>query len=168
MWNPLGPEPETMWDVLHRQKDIQYSSRVATHIARLRQAHRLRHIIKELAAYIPETARNSEAVRELVGYGCLTRMHVVRLLAPRLDNEDQTKDVDFSPSGIRKRWEAGYTSARRAIEQAAWQGEFDPLEGVILHEATDDGRWEQVRNPPIVPARREEVPLGPEARPAAA
>ena len=61
-------------------------------------------------------------------------MHVVRLLAPRLDNEDHTKDVDFSPSGIRQRWEAGYDNTQRAIEQAPWQGEFDPLEGVILHE----------------------------------
>ena len=51
-------------------------------------------------------------MRELAGYGCLTRMHVVRLLAPRLDNEDHTKDVDFSPSGIRKRWEAGYEKTR--------------------------------------------------------
>src|SRR5258708_26786166 len=25
VWNPMGPEPKTMWDVLHRQKDIQYS-----------------------------------------------------------------------------------------------------------------------------------------------
>ena len=25
MWNPIGPEPETIWDVLNRQKDIQYS-----------------------------------------------------------------------------------------------------------------------------------------------
>ena len=65
-------------------------------------------------------------------------MHVVRLLAPRLGNEDHTKDVDFSPSGIRQRWEAGYASTQRAIEQAPWQGEFDPLEGVILHEAADD------------------------------
>src|SRR5262249_61498097 len=100
MWNPLGPEPETMWEVIHRQKDIQYSSRVATHIARQLQMHRMRHVIRELAAYIPEEVRDSAAVRELAGWGCLTRMHVVRLLAPRLPNEDHTKDVDFSPSGI--------------------------------------------------------------------
>ena len=61
-------------------------------------------------------------------------MHVVRLLAPRVDHEDQTKDVDFSPEGIGARWEAGYTSANRAIEQAPWQREFGPLDGVILHE----------------------------------
>ena len=42
------------WDVLHRQKDIQYSSRVATHIARQLQTHRLRHVIGELLAYVPE------------------------------------------------------------------------------------------------------------------
>jgi NTE family protein len=138
MWNPIGPEPETMWEVMHRQKDIQYSSRVATHISRQLQSHRLRHVIKELLAYIPENVRNSDEVRELAGWGCLTRMHVVRLLAPRLANEDHTKDVDFSPSGIRKRWEAGHADTRRAIERKPWQGDFDPLEGVILHEPRDD------------------------------
>jgi NTE family protein len=134
MWNPIGDEPETMWEVFHRQKDIQYSSRVASHIARQRQAHRLRHVIRELLPYIPEERRNSEVVRELAAYGCLTRMHVVRLLAPRLHNEDHTKDVDFSRSGIQHRWEAGLADARRAIERAAWLDDCDPLEGVILHE----------------------------------
>jgi NTE family protein len=138
MWNPVGSEPETMWEVMHRQKDIQYSSRVATHIARQLQSHRLRHVIRELLAYIPEDLRNSDEVHELAGWGCLTRMHVVRLLAPRLANEDHTKDVDFSPSGIRKRWETGYADTLRAIERKPWQGEFDPLEGVILHERADE------------------------------
>jgi NTE family protein len=144
MWNPVGPEPETMWEVTHRQKDIQYSSRVASHIARQMQTHRLRHVIKELLGHIPESVRNSEEVRELAGWGCLTRMHVVRLLAPRLANEDHTKDVDFSPSGIRQRWEAGYANTLRAIEQAPWEGEFDPLDGVILHEPRADTKIVQV------------------------
>ena len=56
MWNPMGPEPETIWEVLHRHKDIQYSSRVATHIARQRQVHRLRHVISELVKFIPRRA----------------------------------------------------------------------------------------------------------------
>ncbi len=135
VWNPDGPEPGTIWEVLHRQKDIQYSSRIAGHITRLKQAHKLRHVITELARKLPDDVRNSAAVRELASYGCVTRMHVVRLLAPRLDNENHTKDVDFSPSGIRMRRDAGYTATMRALEQAAWQGGFDPLEGVILHEA---------------------------------
>ncbi len=134
LWNPTGEAPETMWEVLHRQKDIQYSSRVASHIARQRQVHRMRHVISQLLKHVPEKERNSAEVRELAGYGCVTRMHVVRLLAPRLENEDHTKDIDFSASGIRMRWDAGYADTRRAIAAAPWEGEFDPLEGVILHQ----------------------------------
>ena len=138
VWNPCGPEPTTMQEVMHRQKDIQYSSRVASHIARQQHTHKLRHIINELAAHIPEATRNSPAVRELTRLGCLTRMHVVRLLAPNLDQEDHTKDIDFSPSGIRMRWQAGRDNTRRTIERTPWQGDFNPLDGVILHEPPDD------------------------------
>src|ERR1700752_1420580 len=92
LWNPVGAEPTTMAEVLNRHKDVQYSSRIASHIARQQQAHRLRHVINQRAARWPESERNSEAVRELAGYGCPTRMHVVRLLAPQLDNETHTKD----------------------------------------------------------------------------
>ena len=138
MWNPVGAEPQTIFDVLHRQKDVQYSSRVANHIARQLQTHKLRHVIKQLLTYIPDDRRKDAVVQDLSEYGCLTRMHVVRLLAPSVDNEDHTKDVDFSPTGIRTRWEAGYANARRAIDQAPWQGEFGPLDGVILHEPRAD------------------------------
>jgi NTE family protein len=134
MWNPMGPEPETIWEVLHRQKDIQYSSRVASHIARQRQVHKLRHVVSELVKFVPEDQRNDPVLRDLAEYGCRTRMHVVRLLAPRLDNENHTKDIDFSPTGIRLRWEAGYADTVRALERAAWDDDCDPLEGVILHE----------------------------------
>jgi NTE family protein len=134
MWNPMGPEPETIWEVLHRHKDIQYSSRVASHIARQRQVHRLRHVVSELVKRMPEDARNDPVVKDLAEYGCLTRMHVVRLLAPRLENENHTKDIDFSVAGIRQRWEAGYADTARALRRAPWNEPCDPLEGVILHE----------------------------------
>jgi NTE family protein len=65
-------------------------------------------------------------------------MHVVRLLALRLDNENHTKDIDFSPSGIGMRREAGYAATRRAPARARWQGKFDPIGGVILHEQMPD------------------------------
>jgi NTE family protein len=78
-------------------------------------------------------------------------MHVVRLLAPGLDREDQTKDIDFSPSGIRMRWEAGYANACDAIERAPWQGEFGALEGIILHEPRAEIPLEKVAQSSIAP-----------------
>ncbi len=130
----MGSEPQSIWDVLHRHKDIQYSSRVASHISRQRQVHKLRHVVSELVKHIPESERNDPAIKDLAEYGCLTRMHVVRLLAPRLDNENHTKDVDFSPTGIRLRWEAGYADTMRSLQRVPWNDDCDPLEGVILHE----------------------------------
>lgn len=138
LWNPMGAEPETMWEVMHRQKDIQYSSRVATHISRQLQMHRLRHVITELSGFIPADIRNSPEVKALASYGCPTQMHIVRLLAPNLDYSDHTKDVDFSSAGIQRRWQCGYDSTRRALSRAAWRGEFDPLEGVVLHEHDEE------------------------------
>ena len=135
LWNPHGPEPETIWEVMNRQKDVQYSSRAATHIKRQRQLHKLRHIIAEMSALIPDEAQASLKQRGLTGYGCTTRMHVIRLLAPALDYEDHAKDIDFSPDGIRQRWEAGYRHTNETLARAPWRGDFDPTEGFILHEA---------------------------------
>ena len=135
LWNPMGDEPGTIWEVLNRQKDIQYSSRVASHIARQRQMHQhAPHHPRPRQASAGRRSRGRRRRELLAAYGCQTTMHVVRLLAPQLENENHTKDVDFSPSSIRMRWEAGYANTMRALEQAPWEGEFDPLEGVILHE----------------------------------
>jgi NTE family protein len=61
-------------------------------------------------------------------------MHLVRLLAPRLDHEDHTKDIDFTRAGIGTRWQAGYAGTLRVLEKKPWQGELDPLQAVVLHE----------------------------------
>ena len=79
-------------------------------------------------------------------------MHVVRLLWPGHDNEDHTKDLDFSPSGIRKRWDAGYEKTMRAIEAAPWEGEFDPVEGVYLHELMEEMQMDANAGPVMVEA----------------
>ena len=135
LWNPHGAEPQTIWEVMNRQKDVQYSSRSATHIKRQRQLHKLRHIIAEMQALLPDEAQASLKQRGLAGYGCTTRMHVIRLLAPALDYEDHAKDIDFSPDGIRQRWEAGYRHTCETLNKAPWRDEVDPHEGFVLHEA---------------------------------
>ena len=133
LWNPAGDEPESIWQVMGRQKDIQYSSRADAHIARQKQIHRLRHVVSELVQQLPETQRQTAAVRELASWGCRTTMHVVRLFAPRLAAEDHTKDIDFTPAGIQARCEAGYLDTREAIAQKPWDCEIDPHEGVLVH-----------------------------------
>lgn len=134
IWQPHGPEPSDIVRVLSRQKDVQYASRSTAQVVRQKQIHRLRHVIAELMRELPEDRRNDPEVRKLAAYGRLTRMHVVRLLAPMLSGEDHTKDIDFSAGGIRSRWQAGYRDALRVLEQQPWTHDFDALEGFILHD----------------------------------
>jgi len=134
VWQPTGHEPESLWEVLAREKDIMYASRADSHIARQKQIHHLRHVIRELSKSLSKEQQQAEECQELASWGCHTVMHVVRLLAPALEGEDYWKDLDFSAAGIRFRCEAGYADARRMLDAAPWQKPFDPMEGVIVHE----------------------------------
>jgi NTE family protein len=134
LWNPSGSEPQSIWEVLGREKEIRYASRAVNHVNRQKQIHRLRHVISELAQHLPPGSHESREVRELLAWGCRTTVHIVRLLAPRLEGEDHTKDIDFTPGGIRQRWEAGYVDTQHAIAGAPWHCDIDPLDGVLLHE----------------------------------
>ena len=133
VWHQSGPEPESIWQVMNRQKDIQYASRADSHIARQKQIHRLRHVIRELHRRVSESARDDPKVAELGAWGCGTTMHVAHLVAPRLDGEDHLKDIDFTAAGIRARRQAGYADTMRMIERAPWTCAADPIEGVIEH-----------------------------------
>lgn len=133
MWQPAGPAPSSIWQAMARQKDIQYSSRGFSHVQRQQQLHRLRHVIRELEKKLPAELTDDPAVRELAAYGCGTTMHLVQLLAPRLDNEDHTKDIDFSAKGIELRWRAGHDYIQRVLARQPWNCEVDPLTGIMIH-----------------------------------
>jgi NTE family protein len=133
VWHQTASEPKSIREVMARTKDIQYASRADSHIARQKQIHHLRHVIRELTKQVPTARRDAASVKELTAWGCGTQMHVAHLLAPRIAGEDHTKDIDFTPRGIRARREAGRADAIRMIDRAPWRAPVDPIEGVIEH-----------------------------------
>lgn len=134
LWHISGPLPDTLWEVGGRLKDIQYSSRAEHHIEDERQLHRLRQIINRLAGHLPREVLEEDTVQELLSWGCRTNMHLVRLFAPRLEGEDQSKDIDFTAHGIKSRWQAGYAHTREMLDRAPWLEPSDPLQGIHLHD----------------------------------
>ncbi|RJG01003.1 patatin-like phospholipase family protein [Noviherbaspirillum sedimenti] len=138
VWNPGGAEPQSLWEVAGREKEILYASRADSHIARQKQIHHLRHVIRELTKAIPPQSRSSPKVRELASWGCHTIMHVVRLVAGGIDGEDEMKDIDFTPESIRNRWRAGYADTAAMLHLAPWTLPVDPIEGVVIHDALSE------------------------------
>jgi NTE family protein len=133
IWHTRGPEPESVMQVLNRQKDIMFASRAKSHIARQAQIHQLRHVVRELVRMLPADRRRTPEVRALAGYGCGTVMHLVEINAGRLDGEGYSRDIDFSQAAIHARWQAGYADTRRMIALRPWDQPVDPMVGVTLH-----------------------------------
>ncbi len=140
VWNPSGQDPESITDVISRQKDLQYASRAHSHVMRQEQIHNMRRMITELASMLPQNARSNPRVAELEAHGCLTQMHIVRLLAPQIPGEDSAKDIDFTPNGVKARWAAGLANTKAALAKSPWQEPHDRRLGFILHEA-NSGIW---------------------------
>lgn len=59
-------------------------------------------------------------------------MHLIKLAAPRLDGDNQWKDIDFTPAGIAARQLAGYDAAKRAIAARPWKLPTDPTKGLTV------------------------------------
>ena len=122
----------------HRYKDIQYSSRINNHIARqLADASAAPHHLGARSSTCPKARSQTSRRSRNGGLGVPDPDARGPLLAPRLDNEDHIKDMDFSPAGIRQRWEAGYAHTKAVLAREPWVGQFDPLSGVILHRAKE-------------------------------
>ncbi|MEO6264605.1 MAG: DUF3734 domain-containing protein [Luteimonas sp.] len=134
LWQQEDEAPQSIGRVMSRLKDIQFASRAESHTARQQQIHHLRHVVRELGRRLPEDVRAQPDVKELLGWGCGTVMHVLTLRAPALDGEDHTKDIDFTAAGIAARWQAGRAFARRMIAAAPWDQDVDPIAGIVVHD----------------------------------
>ena len=80
-----------------RQKDVQYRAASPPTSRGSGRCTGCAMSCRSLVKFIPDETRNQPVIKDLTEYGCLTRMHVVRLLAPRLDSENHTKDIDSAP-----------------------------------------------------------------------
>ena len=94
-------------------------------------------MVRELAKRIPAEQQSDPVVQDLTEYGCGTQMHLVRFLSPRLDNEDHTKDIDFTRSGIERRWKAGFDHASKLLHEKPRENPCDSLAGIVIHESAE-------------------------------
>jgi len=131
LWQQEGSVPETIAQVSSRLKDIQFASRADSHTERQQQIHHLRHIVRELGRLLPTAIRARPEVKELLAWGCGTVMHVLPMQAPALEGEEA---IDFTPAGIRARWDACVEFAQRHIEAAPWNQSLDPVMGLMVHK----------------------------------
>lgn len=130
LWNPAGPPPQTINDVLWRAKQIQYASRTAHQIDALATKVNLRHAVRLLKeAGTPHVAAVPND--PLLSARRLDIVHIVyRPTADQIPNSD----AEFSRSSIAERRAAGYHDMRAALAAEPWMREEMPAHlGALVH-----------------------------------
>jgi len=111
-----------------------YASRSDRSIEAHRQMHNLRRAIMALWNQVPPAAQKDPHLNELADLGCVTTMHIVRLVHRSEPGELASKDYEFSADSVREHRAAGYRDAIAMLQNPTWLEPAPPDVGVIVHE----------------------------------
>ncbi len=130
LWDPTGPAPTSMNEVLWRAKQIQYASRTSHHVDAVATKVNLRHAMQMLkTAGVPEAAPVPDdpilAAR---------RLDIVHIVHRPEAGEIPNSDAEFSRSSIAARRAAGYRDMKAALDAVPWKTRQLPAHlGALVH-----------------------------------
>jgi NTE family protein len=120
LWSAKGVVPTNIWDVHERQKDIQYSSRTRAITDLMHREQRLRQLIRDLLARIPEERRDKSLCREADLWASDRRVNVIHLIYQDKEWDGLSKDYEFGPLTMREHWASGLEDIRRSLAHGEW------------------------------------------------
>ena len=134
LFSAHGVLPRDMYDVLARQKDIQYSSRTRLVTDYFMQRNRQQALIRDLLGRLPEAALSDEE-RDLKQHlARLPEVAILHLIYQQAVYEGQAKDFEFSGTSMREHWESGYRDTRRTLHHKDWLTTPVTHGGITVHD----------------------------------
>lgn len=115
LFESRGERPRSLDTGLERAQDIIFSAQSTRTIAARSEEHRLRRIIHELGAHVPQDRREG-AVADLVREGRDSELTVVLLVYAARKHELAAKTLDFSRGSLEERWKAGREDMNAALD----------------------------------------------------
>jgi NTE family protein len=138
LFSASGPVPRDMYDVLGRQKDIQFSSRTRLVTDAYRAAYRRDAILSRLLARMPD-ADLTETERDLKArLARLPAITILELVYQQAVYEGDVKDYDFSRSSMLEHWAAGVRDAQATIARPGWLAVRPEADGIEVHDIHRD------------------------------
>jgi NTE family protein len=130
LWSASGKPPQTLDDVLWRQKQIQYASRTSHHIDAVATKLNLRRAQELLEAEVSAPSSHAAAAKP-INDAKFDIVHIV--YHPEADQIPQS-DAEFSRISIVERREAGYRDMRQALEKIPWFEAAQPAQCCAVHK----------------------------------
>ena len=132
LWCAGGQPPSTMREVLWREKQIQYASRISSHIDAVADKVNLRHAIR----HIDRQSRpaGADAVPDETALKIGERLDIVHVVYHPTADQVPSSDAEFSRASIAERRAAGHRDMLHAIAAAPWFNETKPAHvGALVH-----------------------------------
>ena len=151
LFSARGPMPQTLSEVIERQKDITYSSRTRMNTDALSANVNLQQAVADLIAKLPARLRSDAAVAALKKQMAHEPIDIVHLIYRDKPYELDSKDYEFSRAMVEEHWQAGARDMRNTIAHPEWL-QTATSDGVTTFDLTEPGPG-KVRHPgPIAEA----------------
>ena len=138
----VGQLPQTLADVVAREKDIRFSSRTRLNTSQVVQRQRVAQATARLLTKLPPALRNDPDVRELARlHHSPGNMDIVHLIYRSKAYESHSKDYEFSRRSMLEHWQAGVADMTRTLNDPRWQNHGAETQGVHVFDVpADDSR----------------------------
>ena len=134
LWSARGNLPNTLMDVLERQKDIQFSSRTRFGTDYVAHLQKLRNAIGELVKSVPKGRLSADLLETLEPWTCDRVFNIVHLIYQAKPYEEQFKDYAFGHGTMREHWEVGLADMRRTLGHPEFFAPPSRDVGVVTHD----------------------------------
>ena len=134
LFSARGALPRDMYDVMSRQKDIQYSSRTRLVTDYFMHRNKRNMLLKRVLDKLPDDALDAEeraVKRELANPPQIT---ILQLIYQQTAYESQAKDYEFSAASMREHWDAGYRDTERTLRHQEWLSIPTDDSGIVVHD----------------------------------
>ncbi len=134
LFSARGALPRDMYDVMARQKDIQYSSRTRLVTDYFREKHSRDLLLKQLLAKIPEDRLDDQEKALKARLATMPQATILQLIYQQSAYETQSKDYEFSGTSMRDHWDSGYRDTQRTLRHRDWLDVPAGDSGLVVHD----------------------------------
>lgn len=136
LFDAQGELPETLDQVMEREKDIRYSSKTRFNTKRVKELAELRAALCRLLAKLPPALAADADAKQLSEASKAGQITVAHMINRRLQYSSQSKDVEFSRTTVTELWTAGLEDVRRAVSKPDWAEPEELWEGMRIYDLT--------------------------------
>ena len=108
LWSAKGELPTNIFEVIERQKDIQYSSRTRSSTNSIKEKQIMRKLLLDTLERIPDSVKSQDPwFSELARKMDVKRVNFIQLIYQDKLSEGHFKDYQFSFETMQMHWQAG-------------------------------------------------------------